>query len=45
MEITGEDGEEPKTEILKKMVDLDQNMSAIVIQGRDVSGVKMHDAR
>ena len=44
LEVTDMDGEE-KTEIVKKLVDEDQGGSAIVIQGRDVSGVKIVDAR
>lgn len=31
---------EPKTEIIKKLVDEDQRESAITIQGRDVNGIK-----
>jgi hypothetical protein len=42
-EIQGEDGE--KTEIIKKMVDEDQKDQAIVIQGRDVQGIKIVEAK
>jgi len=31
---------EPKTEVIKKFVDEDQRESAIIIQGRDVNGIK-----
>lgn len=43
-EVTGEDGEQ-KTETIKKLVDEDQDQKAVVIQGRDVSGVKVVEAR
>ena len=39
------EGEEPKTEIIKKIVDEDQAGSAVSIQGRDVAGIKVVDAR
>lgn len=39
------DGEEPKTEIIKKIVDEDQAGSAVVLQGRDVSGIKVVEAK
>ena len=42
-EIEGEEGE--KTEVIKKMVDEDQKDSAITIQGRDVAGIKIIDAK
>ena len=42
-EIQGEEGE--KTEIVKKMVDEDQKDQAIVIQSRDVQGIKIVEAK
>lgn len=44
LEVTDGDGE-PKTEIIKRLVDEDQGGSAISLQGRDVSGVKIVDAK
>jgi len=44
LEVTDGDGE-PKTEIIRKLVDEDQKEQAIVIQGRDVPGIKQVDAR
>lgn len=42
-EVQNEDGE--KTEIIKKMVDEDQKDQAIVIQGRDIQGIKIVEAK
>lgn len=42
-EIQGEEGE--KTEIVKKMVDEDQKDQAIVIQSREVQGIKIVEAK
>lgn len=44
LEVTDGDGN-AKTEIIKRMVDEDQKEQAIVIQGRDVSGIRQVDAR
>lgn len=44
LEVTDGDGE-PKTEIIRRLVDEDQKEQAIVIQGRDVPGIKQVDAR
>ena len=43
VEVSGSEGQ--KTEIIKKMVDEDQKDSAIVIQGRDVQGIRIQEAK
>lgn len=43
VEVSG--GEGTKTEIIKKMVDEDQKDQAIVIQGRDVQGIRIVEAK
>ena len=43
VEVSGADGQ--KTEIVRKMVDEDQKDQAIVIQARDVNGIRIVDAR
>ena len=45
VEIEGADGAEGEKKFITKLVDEDQKESAIVIQSRDVSGVKIVDAR
>jgi hypothetical protein len=38
-------GEGQKTEIVKKMVDEDQKEMALAIQGRDVAGIRIVEAK